>query len=301
MLALLPKLLAIASIPAIVTALWYRRAGPSWTCILAAVSAATIFAILRTPIRDPYVHNLFGIDNFTLRLKLGPHTFIYALILAAVAIAIQRQAMKLAKAKITKWQDAVLFGLAYSTTNAVLQAVIWLEYGITRTAYTYDQLPYIRSLPLPPVLAIFKQLPFDVVVMHTTILLGDQDIFYLATEQGIAPTIFNVGIAAAVFYSIQTQKKWPLAAATALHIVPIIIPVVLPRQRVSNYFVTLFVQSDTGLSILMRLGNEGIETLFPYFGLLPAILTALPALALAIYIRKATTNSSPIDSVPNNG
>ena len=293
MLPIAAKLLTFFILPAFATTLWKYWSRSSWTCALAAAAAALLFAIARRPVRDPYLHTFIGIDRTTLDFVFGPHTLIAGFIFGAVAITIQWLIVRPEFSKTNTWQDAVLFGLAYTTTEAVFAAALWLEWILRLTAHEFETLPPLTYTTLREVINSLRSIPLEAVLDQMHSELPWQEVHYITWRESIAPGMLYVGTALAVVYSVRRRAVWPVFAAILAYMVTVIMQATAPEHRFIHTLQSLLISSEAMFLFLIRLGDNNLQILFRYLTLLPAIAAALPSLGLALYMRKAFIKTTP--------
>lgn len=300
MLPMTAKLLTVFILPAFATTIWKYWTRSSWNCALAAAAAALLFAIARRPVRDPYLHTLVGIDRTTLDFVFGPHTLIAGFIFGAVAITIQWLIIRSKLSKTNTWQNAVLFGLAYTTTEAVLAAAMWLEWIVILTAHEFETVPPLSYVTLREAITSLRPIPLEAVLEQMHIEFRWRDVRYVIWRESIAPGMLYISMALAAVYSVRHRAVWPVFAAILAYMVTVIMQAIAPEHRfvhTLNMLLITLITSETMqpfmLSFIGRLGDENLQILFGYLKLVPAIVAALPSLALALYIRKAFTKTPP--------
>ena len=292
MLPITAKLLTVFILPAFVTILWKYLTRSSWNCALAAAAAALIFAIARRPIRDPYLHTLIGIDRTTLDFVFGPHTLIAGFIFGAVAITIQWLIIRTKFSKTHTWQNAVLFGLAYTTTEAVIAVAMWLEWTIKDTARAFETVPPLSYVTLREAITALRPIPLEAVLNQMQNEFYWRHMHDAIWRESIAPGMLYVGMALAAVYSVRHRAVWPVFAAILAYMVTVIMQAIAPEHRAIHIFYALLFSSKTAILFIARLGDQNLQILFDHLELVPAIVAALPSLVLALYLRKAFIRAS---------
>ena len=300
MLHIIALSLTFFILPAFATTFWKYWTRSSWNCALAAVAAALLFALAKSPVRDPHFYTLIGIDRVTFEFVFGPHTLIAGFVFGAVAIAIQWLIIRFKLSKTYTWQNAVLFGLAYTTTEAVLDAAMYLEWVVKFIALEIKPMSSPGDVTLREAITTLRTAPPKIVseIMQITYILWDAR--HAIWRESIAPGVLYVSMALAAAYSVRRRVTWPLFAAILAYTATVMMQAIAPEfrftQTINSLLITLLESETTQpfmLSFIFRLGDKNMQTLHGLLTLAPAIVAALPSLVLALYIRKAFMRAIP--------
>ena len=287
MLILLAKLLTPPLIPLAGTIIWKRYARATWAPVIAALAAVTIYALAGIPLRE-YVFlnpNLFPAE-VGLAPTLGPRVIAVALIYGAARGTIQWLIMGIRVAGMKTWRDAVLFALAYTTAATTISVWNSLERLLFRAVMTLELIP--RADPLTPIamIASLRQAPLSLVAETVNAEFPLRVVPIRAVDLNLSSLLLNFGFCLAILYSVRRRKIWPFAAAVVGYAF-VTLPTTLLLGMRSFYFTRDLASSSriagTIISLLSDLFGDYLVALV---SMLPAILAALPALALGLYIRK---------------
>ena len=288
MLTLVAKFLIPISLPLLTTILWQRKTGVPWTGAAAAVAAATIFALLRIPLRELVDLPIFipegGYRLFSVTIESVVLTFIYGTVRETVRWTIFRYPAR----RMQTWQEAMLFGLTYATVAAVMDttrlfgltlmnAAYELETIIDKQTTSYDPKTLTERQPtaLQIIASFAKASPAEIIK-----IVNDRhkwSIMILPTYNAIIVlTALNISTALATFISARKRIIWPFAAAALCYTAT----AAIGRQFSSVVIYRWITDNPEAWDIIN-------SKMFPYiYSLLPTFLKAIPGITLWIIMRK---------------
>ena len=176
-LSILLKLSILLFVPTASMIYWKYRSGAAWNCALAALTAFALYNIVR-PHLDTYLfHNPFFMHA---DIRLGPaltwHAFALGIIYGAIRAAFHWLVIQTKFSKMKAWRDAVLFALAYTTTDYVLDASIYVSRGLSHLGLDESIIPVVgyEGTRLEAIWAL-RELPLDQILenMNEYIKLGN--------------------------------------------------------------------------------------------------------------------------------
>ena len=185
--------------------------------------------------------------------------------------------LRFATKNLKTWEEGVFFGIAY--TAALIPLMIWKYLYRVLFLQHYDsqvtEQPPIDMGILRP-LQELQGLSLAEIIEFINLSHPWQVVYNFTLHWSIAPIIFNVGTSLAVLYSVRRRKLWPFLAA-------LICNLIMSRARgvTLNQARSFFAMFDPFV-VPPQLGM----LIFGAMNVLPYILTALPSLGLAFYLRK---------------
>lgn len=293
MLILLAKLLIPPLIPLAGTIIWKRYARATWVPVTAALAAATIYSLVRIPLREyVWLNPSFFPAEFGLAPALGPRVIAVALIYGAARGTVQWLIMGTQAAGMKTWRDAVLFALAYTTAATTVSTWNSLESLLVRAVIILELIP--RAGPLMPIemIASLRQAPLSLVVEIVNARFPLRGVPIRAVDLNLSSLLLNFGISLAILYSVRRRKIWPFAAAVIGYAFVTLTPTLMLGWSLHSVrgLASSNIIAGKIISLLYDLLGDYLGVLL-YF--LPAILGALPALALGLYIRKIMAAAEP--------
>lgn len=250
MLTALAKFSVFIGAHVVIASAWKRYSGAAWGVLLFSLVAFSINFLIRIPLSQLISVLLKPGDLFMLLEVPFWVTFVAQwLVLGIVREGVRWVTFRHIATSVRGWRDGVMFGLGYSflTTLSVLG----------------DRFPdSLKDPVLPP-----HSIAGAVEMMNDDFLWVA--IPFLFSSTVVSTTIFNVGTSLAVLYSVQRQRPWFMLVAIALYV--------------------LFVSTAT-FSAFNLVGVElpGIRSgwSFMYVREIAQFVTALPPLALTMFLRK---------------
>ena len=302
MLLLLLKSLAMISLPILAAVYWQRRTRVPWTGAFAALAAIMIYTLIRIPLFNTFstrttllpepLHNLLPIIHrktiISYLYKTTP------LIYGAARESTRWLIMRYPAAKMTTWQEGVLFGLTYAAGAAVFSLLNKLKWHAFQAASSLETIDVTDpNLSEFDIVTSLKDAPLDLVVAELTDNIPWIVVPSFALDWSIVPIAFNVGTALAVLYGVRQQKLWPVLIAITCHAIKRETELYLQSVLTLRNLIELL-RSYEFLAILSDwIGNDATIVLTIAMNPLLYILPSLPGIALLIYFRRALIHSQP--------
>lgn len=192
-------------LPVAATVVWQRRSRASWTILLFVLAAFVVNFAVSTPLDRwlPQAMPFLDADP-SLAPRLWPAGFLVMLIYGLIREGIRWLTFRYAATSIRSWQEGVMFGLGYACLAVLVEnTLLFSDLGAAA-----NQVPDSSAEAMPDV-------PFSVwfvpVVLFTLYV-------------GVVETIFNVGTALTVMFSVRRRDLWLFLAAVLLYAVYAALP-----------------------------------------------------------------------------
>ena len=285
-LSILLKLLILLFVPTASMIYWKYRSGAAWNCALAALAAFTLYAIAKPYLDDLIFYNpFFQHPNLHLGPALTWHSFAVGIIYGMIRTTIHWMIVQTTVSKIKVWQDAVLFALAYTTTDYVVTAWQYVSRGLFFLALDNSLVPRVgyEGTHLD-VIWTLRELPLNEIIEYMNVYIKFSAVGYNTLVNFPEPLMLNLGTATAVLYFARYKKPWAFAAASiCLMLVQSVRTAGLPM----DFYLFLMEYLRSGNSLGNLLGRILPYKTFLFSPKIPGIFAALPALALCLYLRRA--------------
>ena len=185
-------------LPVAATVVWQRRSRASWTILLFASAAFAVNSALRLPL-DRWLPQAMPFLDADPSGSHWPAAFLVMLTYGLIREGVRWLTFRYAAANVRAWQEGVMFGLGYACLAVLAENTpLFSELGAAA-----NQVPDPAAEAMPDV-------PFSVWFMPTVLFT-----LYV----GVVQTIFNVGTALAVMFSVRRRDPWLFLAAVLLYAV----------------------------------------------------------------------------------
>ena len=281
--------ISMFTLPVLAAVLWKIRTGAPSKLALAAIASITAFHYAKIPINKLFFASA---DSFLAAYSM-PFRPTHDLLLFALALALARHAIhwlalwpRLTGPKT--WQNGVFYGLSLTAWDAIFDTWERVDSHLAGLAQRVGQSK--PTSPHPTTLENISAL-LDASPGWVRILLDEPQLSLVPiipiVQSVTAPLMINLGTALAILYAIRYRKPWAFAAAVLCYAVAGLGN--LPGPKFTAYETTknFIATSENAQQIMGHLSPRISQLTMGLTIMLPPIIAALPALALALYIRKA--------------
>ena len=220
MIFFLAILSLIFVLPIAATVVWQRRSRASWTILLFALAAFAVNYAVSIPLDRWLPEAMPFLDaDPSISPRLWLASFLVTLTHGLIREGIRWLTFRYAATNVRSWQAGVMFGLGYACLAVLVETTpLFSDLGAAA-----NQVPDSSAETMPDV-------PLSVWFMPVILFT-----LYVSVVQ----TIFNVGTALTVMFSVQRRNLWLFLAAVLLYAVYFVLPPIVglyfPETQVNGF------------------------------------------------------------------